>query len=278
VSQLLEVNGLVVEYRGRRGPFRAVDSVGFTVRRGETVALVGESGSGKSTIGRAILGLTPVTAGSIHFDGNDVTRRDRRTQRRLSCQLQVIFQDPYSSLNPRKTIGATLTEPLRAQGQLDKQTARRRVKDLLERVKLPADSAERYPSRFSGGQRQRIAIARALALTPSLIVCDEPTSALDVSTQAQVLELLHELQQQIGLSYLFITHDLATVRAISDRVLVLRAGSIVESGTADEVCEQPKRDYTKRLVASAPVPDPTLQRIRRRQLEQLEREIEFEES
>jgi ABC-type glutathione transport system ATPase component len=265
VDDLLTVTNLTVEFiaAGRRRKFRAVDDVSFSVARGETVALVGESGSGKSTIGRAVLGLTPSTSGSIRFDGKDITRRDRATQVSLARELQVVFQDPYSSLNPSKTIGESLTEPLRAQGGFTRLQARERITGLLERVGLPSDSSSRYPSRFSGGQRQRIAIARALALNPRLVICDEPTSALDVSTQAQVLELLSELKTEFGLAYLFITHDLAVVRDFADRVLVLRQGAIVETGTATEICDYPKQTYTQKLVAAAPVPDPQLQRQRR---------------
>lgn len=265
MSDLLRVENLSVEFRaaGRRGRFRAVDDVSFTVAPGETVALVGESGSGKSTIGRAVLGLTPPAAGTIAFDGADVTHRNRKTQRALARHLQVVFQDPYSSLNPSKTIGESLTEPLRGQGQLDRRAAQTRVSTLLTSVGLPEDAVNRYPNHFSGGQRQRIAIARALVLEPSLIVCDEPTSALDVSTQAQVLELLRELQGRLGLAYLFITHDLAVVRHFADRVLVLRRGALVEQGGALEVCESPQDAYTRQLIAAAPVPDPRIQAQRR---------------
>jgi peptide/nickel transport system ATP-binding protein len=266
MSELLNVQNLAVEYRSRGkngGRFRAVDGVSFSVAAGETVALVGESGSGKSTIGRAILGLAPIADGRVSFNGRDITQRTRGVQRALARELQVVFQDPYSSLNPSKTIGESLTEPLRAQGGFNGQQARERIGGLLQRVGLPADSASRFPSRFSGGQRQRVAIARALALSPKLIICDEPTSALDVSTQAQVLELFTELQDQLGLGYLFITHDLAVVRHFANRVLVLRNGALVEQGTAQQICDAPEQPYTRQLVAAAPVPDPALQRERR---------------
>jgi ABC-type glutathione transport system ATPase component len=266
MTELLTVKNLSVEYKTRGkggGAFRAVDNVSLSVASGETVALVGESGSGKSTIGRAILGLAPITGGQILFQGKDVTKRTQHTQRSLARELQVVFQDPYSSLNPSKTIGESLTEPLRAQGDHNREQARERIASLLQRVGLPADSASRFPSRFSGGQRQRIAIARALALSPKMIICDEPTSALDVSTQAQVLELLAELQSQFGLGYLFITHDLAVVRHFAQRVLVLRNGALVEQGTAIQICDAPNQPYTQQLVAAAPVPDPALQRERR---------------
>jgi ABC-type glutathione transport system ATPase component len=265
MSDLLRVENLGVEFRaaGRRGRFRAVEDVSFTVAPGETVALVGESGSGKSTIGRAVLGLTPAATGSIHFDGEDITHRTRATRRSLARRLQVVFQDPYSSLNPTKTIGESLTEPPRGQARLDRRSSQARVSTLLTSVGLPEDAVDRYPNHFSGGQRQRIAIARALVLEPSLVVCDEPTSALDVSTQAQVLELLKELQARLGLAYLFITHDLAVVRHFADRVLVLRRGALVEQGGALEVCERPRDPYTKQLIAAAPVPDPRIQARRR---------------
>lgn len=264
MSELLAVERLSVEYKasGRRR-VRAVDDVSFTVTPGETLALVGESGSGKSTIGRALLGLTPVHSGRVLFEDKDITHRSRATQRALASQMQVVFQDPYSSLNPSKTIGASLSEPLRALGGHTRLQAESKVGDLLHRVGLPADAAMRYPSRFSGGQRQRIVIARALAMSPRLIVCDEPTSALDVSTQAQVLELLIELQLQLGVAYLFITHDLAVVRHFADRVMVLRNGGIVEEGSVSQVCEAPTTLYTQQLLAAAPVPDPDLQRQRR---------------
>ncbi|GEK86417.1 ATP-binding cassette domain-containing protein [Microbacterium aerolatum] len=266
MSELLDVNELSVEYPvagHRRQRFTAVDKVSFSIAQGETLALVGESGSGKSTIGRAILGLAPVAGGRIAFEGGDVTFRSRRDQRRLARDLQVVFQDPYSSLNPAKKIGDILRQPLIAQGHMDDAQARVTIQAMLERVGLPADSATRYPAKFSGGQRQRIAIARALVLRPKLIICDEPTSALDVSTQATMLELLGELQQQLGLAYLFITHDLAVVRHFAQRVLVLRKGALVEQGTPAEVCDTPREQYTKQLVAAAPVPDPIVQRERR---------------
>lgn len=266
MDELLTVQNLTVEYKRRgagRGRFKAVDDVSFGVRPGETVALVGESGSGKSTIGRAVLGLAPIRAGRVLFDGQDVTHRSQKQQRAFARDLQVIFQDPYSSLNPSKTIGESLAEPLRAQQSLSASEANKRVAALLERVSLPSDAASRYPSRFSGGQRQRIAIARALALEPRLVICDEPTSALDVSTQAQVLELLTELQSQFGLAYLFITHDLAVVRHFAQRVLVLRHGGLVEQGSVLDVCDHPTELYTRQLIAAAPVPDPALQRERR---------------
>lgn len=266
MSSLLSVSNLSVAYPqpGWRTPPRTVVSdVSFSVERGEIVALVGESGSGKSTIGRAVLGLAPIAQGSVHIDGTDVTRRTRAVQQKVTRMLQVVFQDPYSSLNPSKTIGESLTEPLRVREKSGRMASNEVIAGLLEQVGLPADAASRYPSRFSGGQRQRIAIARALSISPSIVVCDEPTSALDVSTQKRVLELLGELRSANDLGYLFITHDLAVVRHFADRVLVLRGGEIVEEGTAEDVCVRPRHPYTRELVAAAPVPNPRLQRVRR---------------
>jgi len=266
-TPLLQVQGLAVDYRRpgfRTEPLRVIRDVGFRIAAGETLALVGESGSGKSTIGRAVLGLTPAAHGSIHFDGRDITHLSRRARRPLAADLQVIFQNPYGSLNPALTIGQILTEPLAASGRFSRAQADARVRELLSRVHMPTDTLDRYPGNFSGGQRQRIAIARALALRPRLIVCDEPTSALDVSTQAAVLELLSELQADTGLAYLFITHDLAVVNEFADRVIVLEHGLIVEAGSSRQVCQTPQHPYTQRLVAAAPVPDPRLQASRRR--------------
>ncbi len=266
MADLLTVQDLTVEFPvagARRKKLRAVDRVSFSVGAGETVALVGESGSGKSTIGRAILGLNTIREGRIVFDGQDVTRRSPRLQRAIARDLQAVFQDPYSSLNPAKTIGDNLSEPLRAQATVKSADARAKLTGLLRQVGMPEDSAERYPANFSGGQRQRIAIARALMLGPKLVVCDEPTSALDVSTQAAVLQLLRDLKAEFGMSYLFITHDLAVVRHFADRVLVLKRGQLVEEGTVDDICERPQHPYTQQLIATAPVPDPVLQRQRR---------------
>jgi peptide/nickel transport system ATP-binding protein len=265
-TPLLSVDGLAVDYRGRErkaGVKRVLHDVSFGVSPGETLALVGESGSGKSTIGRSLVGLAPVAAGRIEYAGTDITQANRRQRRALAKDIQMIFQNPYGSLNPALTVGDVLAEPLTAVLGLSKRDARERVRGLLDRVHLPADAASRYASHFSGGQRQRIAIARALALEPALIVCDEPTSALDVTTQASILELLQELQQRTGTSYLFITHDLAVVRRFADRVIVLREGRIVEEGTTAQVCDRPTDPYAQRLVAAAPVPDPVKQRERR---------------
>jgi ABC-type oligopeptide transport system ATPase subunit len=262
---LLTVEDLVVEYPGkgfRAQPFRALKGVSIDIRPGETLGLVGESGSGKTTLGRAVLGLAPVTEGKITYDGKDISHLHRKERRALSSEIQVVFQDPYSSLNPSLTIEQILAEPLTARGVGGKE-ARSRVKDLLDRVGLPANAAGRLPREFSGGQRQRIAIARALALDPKLIVCDEPVSALDLSTQARVLDLFIEIQERTGVAYLFITHDLAVVRHISHRVAVMFRGEIVETGDGDQVTSAPVHPYTQRLFLAAPVPNPAHQQERR---------------
>ncbi len=272
-APLLNVVDLIVEYPGKglRGkPFRALKGVSLDIRPGETVGLVGESGSGKSTLGRAVLGLAPVAQGSVQFDGRDIAHLQRRARRALSSDIQVVFQDPFSSLNPSLTIAQILAEPLTARG-VDARAARERVESLLRQVGLPADAGERLPREFSGGQRQRIAIARALALEPRLIVCDEPVSALDLSTQARVLDLFVEIQERTGVAYLFITHDLAVVRHVSHRVAVMQGGEIVEYGDADNVTSAPAHPYTQRLFMAAPVPDPDAQRRRREALQDLAR-------
>lgn len=262
---LLEVEALAVTYTAgwRKQPVQAVDDVSFVVGRGETVGIVGESGSGKSTIGRAILGLVAPAAGRIVFDGREITRLSYRQRRRLSADLQAVFQDPNSSLNPTRTIGQTLGETLLAQGRKPRENVRRRVAEMLVRVGLSPDVAHRYPATFSGGQRQRIAIARALMASPTLIVYDEPLSALDLSVQAQILNLLRELQREFGLAYVFIAHDLAVVRHISHRVIVLYRGRVMEHGSADEIYSRPRHPYTQSLLAAAPVPDAHLQKQRR---------------
>ncbi len=264
-APLLEVTDLVVEYPGkgfRAEPFRALKGVSLDILPGETVGLVGESGSGKTTLGRAALGLAPVTAGTIRFDGQDISHLGRRDRRALSSQIQVVFQDPYSSLNPSMTVEQILAEPLTVAG-VGAADARTRVRDLLDQVGLPADARSRLPREFSGGQRQRVAIARALALSPRLIVCDEPVSALDLSTQARVLDLFIEIQERTGVAYLFVTHDLAVVRHVSHRVAVMYRGEIVESGDGDQVTSRPQHPYTQRLFMAAPVPDPDKQEERR---------------
>jgi oligopeptide/dipeptide ABC transporter ATP-binding protein len=262
---LLEVRDLVVEYphARHRPPHRAVDGVSLRIAPHETVGLVGESGAGKTTIGRAILGLAPIARGRVSFDGADITHASHQQRRALSADLQVVFQDPYNSLNPARTIGQTLREATQAQSKLDRHGATERVREMLGRVGLPMDAANRYPAHFSGGQRQRIAIARALMARPRLVVCDEPVSALDLSVQASVLNLLHELQQDLQLSYLFITHDLAVVRHVSHRIVVLYRGQIMEEGTAATVYQRPLHPYTQTLLDAAPLPDPERQRARR---------------
>jgi peptide/nickel transport system ATP-binding protein len=260
-DQLLEVNDLVVTFTGRRGSSTTViHGVSFDLAAGETLSLVGESGSGKTTIGRAILGLAPVSQGAITFRGNTISNIPRRERRRLAKDIQVVFQDPYSSLNPSMSVESILVEPLAAAGLKE---GRARVRGLLDAVGLPANSGSRYPREFSGGQRQRIAIARALALEPSVIVCDEPTSALDVTTQATVLNLFKEIQQATGVAYLFISHDLGVVNDISDRIAVLYQGEIVEMGDARQVATAPRHAYTRTLQMAAPVADPGKQRERR---------------
>lgn len=265
-NPILTVSNLAVEYKRpgfRSTPNRVIHDVSFELHSHETLALVGESGSGKSTIGSAVLGLTPIASGRIEFQGKEISSLSRAQRRPLARSIQVIFQNPYGSLNPALTIGQILAEPLTAQGRLSATEARRKVGELLERVKMPRETFGRYPGNFSGGQRQRIAIARALALDPALIVCDEPTSALDVSTQAAVLDLLREIQGDLGTAYLFITHDLAVVREFAHRTMVLEHGVLVEQGLSEQVCDAPEHPYTQKLIAAAPVPDPRIQRERR---------------
>ncbi|WJL96950.1 dipeptide/oligopeptide/nickel ABC transporter ATP-binding protein [Microbacterium sp. ET2] len=266
---LLTVADLTVTYRARgwRKPaFTALHGVSLDVRQGETVGLVGESGSGKSTLGRAVLGLAPVTAGTITFDGRDISHASRSARRSLGSEIQVIFQDPLSSLSPSLTIGETLAEPLRVR-DVSRAVAAARITEALDLVHLPSDAVHRLPREFSGGQRQRIAIARALVLEPRLIVCDEPVSALDLTTQARVLELLLEVQERTGVAYLFISHDLSVVRVMSHRVAVMRQGRIVETGEADGVTSSPVNAYTRQLLLAAPVADPAEQARRREQYE-----------
>jgi oligopeptide/dipeptide ABC transporter ATP-binding protein len=263
---LMKVDALSVAYRRawrKASSVKAVDGVSFEVQAGETVGLVGESGSGKSTIGRAILGLAPVSHGAIFFEDNDITHASPRERRELSRHLQVVFQDPYSSLNPSRSIRETLIEPLLIHEKLTKREADARVSLMLGKVGLPSDAARRYPSQFSGGQRQRVAIARALMLSPKLVICDEPVSALDLSIQAQVLNLLRDLQIGERLSYLFIAHDLAVVRHLSRRTIVLYQGRIMESGLTQLVHDRPAHPYTRALLAAAPVADPAEQARRR---------------
>jgi ABC-type glutathione transport system ATPase component len=262
----LQVTDLAVDRGTGRGRKRVVDGVSFDVPTGTTLGLVGESGSGKTTTGMAILGMLPVTSGTVIFEGRDISTVRRGERRALGSRRQVIFQDPYSSLDPSKTIGYTLAEPCRIVPKQQRMSAAgiaERQATLLESVGLSPDAARRYPAQFSGGQRQRIAIARALMLSPQLIVCDEPVSALDLSVQAEVLNLLVRLQRELGLSLLFISHDLSVVRHISHSIVVLRNGRVVEQGPAERVYDDPHDDYTRKLLAAAPVPDPAEQRARR---------------
>lgn len=261
-APLLRAENVVVEYGSKRKPNRVLHEVSLEVGDGECVGLVGESGSGKSTLGKAILGLVPVASGSITFDGRDITHLSGRARRDLAADIQVVFQDPYGSLNPMMTIGDILSEPLSTAG-VSHREARSIVGEMLERVKLPASVIDRYPSEFSGGQRQRIAIARALVRKPRLIICDEPVSALDLTTQATVLELLIELQRDTGVSYLFVSHDLGVVRSICHRVAVMYRGNLVEIGDGDQVTRDPQHPYSQRLLAASPVADPVLQAERR---------------
>lgn len=270
-GMLLDVDTLVVEYPSkgfRAKPFRALTDVSISIGQGETLGLVGESGSGKTTLGRAVLGLAPVTSGTITFEAADISHASRKKRQSLGRDLQVVFQDPYTSLNPALTIGDILAEPLSIQGAGTKES-RRRVKELLDQVNLPSDALERQPREFSGGQRQRVAIARALALSPKLIVCDEPVSALDLTTQATVLDLFLQIQRDTGVSYLFISHDLDVVRHISHRVAVMYRGEIVEQGEAAQVTGEPQHPYTKRLLLASPVPDPDRQEKRRTERKRL---------
>jgi ABC-type oligopeptide transport system ATPase subunit len=242
---------------------RAVDGVSFDIPEGQTLGLVGESGSGKSTTGYCVLQLIKPTSGSVRFMGKELTELPREQVRKLRREMQIVFQDPYSSLDPRMTVGDIVAEPLIVHGVGSRRSRRSRVRELLEVVGFDPTFTNRYPHEFSGGQRQRIGIARALALGPKLIVCDEPVSALDVSIQAQILNLLKDLQRDFGLTYLFIAHDLAVVRSMSDRIAVMQSGKIVEEGPAEEVYEHPGHEYTKKLLASVPVPDPRLMRERK---------------
>jgi oligopeptide transport system ATP-binding protein len=271
---LLEVRHLVKHFPvggglfgGPAGLVRAVDDVSFSIKRGETLGLVGESGCGKTTTGRCILQLERPTRGQVIFEGRDLTTLEPTALRGVRRRMQVIFQDPYSSLNPRMTVGQILAEPLSVHGIVPTGRGRReRVRELLHRVGLLPQHADRYPHQMSGGQRQRVGIARALAVEPKLIVCDEPVSALDVSIQAQIINLLEDLQAELGLTYLFIAHDLAVVRHISDRVVVMYLGKIVEVADRVELYERPLHPYTQALLAAVPIPDPQVEASRPRRV------------
>jgi len=259
---LLEVSGLSKTYapggllRRRKQAVAAVHDVSFTVDRGECLAVVGESGAGKSTVGRMVLRLVRPDTGRVVFDGIDVLRLRGREMRRLRQRMQMIFQDPYSSLDPRMNIADAVAEPLLVHTDLDRAARARRAAELLDRVGIGKRYLSRYPAELSGGQLQRVAIARALTLQPDLIVCDEPVAALDVSVRAQVLNLLRDLQEEFGLSYLFISHDLALVEVIADRVLVMAGGRVVEEGGIEQIFRSPREEYTKRLLSAIPVPLP----------------------
>ena len=269
---LLDVKNLVKHFDvggglfgGPRGIVRAVDGVSFTLRRGETLGLVGESGCGKTTTGRCILQLERPTSGQILFEGRELTTLDETALRAVRRKIQVIFQDPYSSLNPRMTVGQIIAEPLAVHGIVpDRGRRAARVRELLSHVGLLPQHGHRYPHEMSGGQRQRVGIARALAMEPSLIVCDEPVSALDVSIQAQIINLLEDLQAEFGLTYLFIAHDLSVVRHISDRVAVMYLGRIVELADRKSLYDDPLHPYTRALLSAVPIPDPELEAQRER--------------
>jgi oligopeptide transport system ATP-binding protein len=258
MTTLLEVRNLVKHF----GKVRAVDGVSFTIEAGETFALVGESGCGKSTTGRCLLHLTPPTSGGIWFEGQDISSLHGEALRQLKRQMQIVFQDPFSSLNPRYSVGRTVAEPLRIHGLCPRREIPKRVAELLEMVGLRPEYANRFPHEFSGGQRQRVGIARALALNPRLIVADEPVSALDVSVQAQIINLMVDLQKRLGVAYLFISHNLPVVRHIAQRTAVMYLGKIVESGPTAELFANPRHPYTQALLSAVPVPDPTRPRHR----------------
>jgi oligopeptide transport system ATP-binding protein len=271
VSSLVEVEDLYKYFPIHAGllsrhvaDVKAVDGVSFSIERGETLGLVGESGSGKTTIGRLLLRLLPETKGSIRFEGQDVIGMNAGALRRLRRDVQIIFQDPFASLNPRMTIGEIIAEPIRIHGLARGKDVEARVQDLIKRVGLRPYHVNRYPHEFSGGQRQRVGIARALAVDPKFIVCDEPVSALDVSIQAQVINLLEDLQEQFKLTYLFIAHDLSVVRHISDRVAVMYVGKIVERAPSDALYVNPLHPYTQALLSAIPIPDPQAERRRKR--------------
>jgi ABC-type oligopeptide transport system ATPase subunit len=280
MSMILEVQDLTVRFPvfggvllRRKGEVRAVDGVSFTLGRGETLGLVGESGCGKTTVGRAIINILRAMSYKVEISGHilyhhatgvvDLASLDRHAMRPYRADIQMVFQDPYSSLNPRKTVSQIVEEPLTIHTRLSADERRARVRWLLDKVGLSAQHVNRYPHEFSGGQRQRIGIARALATNPKIVIADEPVSALDVSIQAQVINLMQDLQKEFGLSYIFVSHDLSVVRHISDRIAVMYFGKIVELGQADQIYAHPRHEYSKTLLAAAPRPDPSARRSRK---------------
>jgi ABC-type oligopeptide transport system ATPase subunit len=267
---ILDVRDLHMHFPIRKGVLqrvivqhKAVDGVSFKIRRGETLGLVGESGCGKTTVGRTVLALQQATSGQVLFEGKDVFRQNAADMRRIRRDMQIIFQDPGGSLNPRMRVGRIVGEPLEVHGIATGDALRERVEDLLEQCGLWRAAADRYPHEFSGGQKQRIGIARALGLQPKLIVCDEPTSALDVSVQSEILNLLGDLQEQLGLSYLFISHDMAVIHHVCDRIAVMKDGKIVEEGSREDVIGNPQHPYTKRLLLAVPECDPRVDAVKR---------------
>ena len=260
---LVSVHDLSVTFATARGPLQAVDGVSLAIGPGETLGLVGESGCGKSTLGKAIMRLVPSSAGQILVEGQDITHLGRRAMQPVRPKVQMVFQDPFGSLNPRRRVGTLIGQPLAVAGRGD---IKARVAKLLAQVGLPQDAADRYPHEFSGGQRQRIVIARALALSPKLVVCDEPVSALDVSVRAQVINLFKDLQDRLGVAYLFISHDLSVVENVADRLMVMYLGRVVETGRAADLWRAPAHPYTQALLASAPMANPAAARARRRVL------------
>jgi peptide/nickel transport system ATP-binding protein/oligopeptide transport system ATP-binding protein len=270
-SEILRVEGLVKHFPIKAGLIKrtvgrihAVDGVDLSLRAGETLGLVGESGCGKTTLARTIIKLTEPSAGKIIFNGRDISGYTRRQMREVRRELQIVFQDPYASLNPRMTVRDIVGEPLRIHGRYRGQDGKQRVTELLRTVGLSPEHANRFPNEFSGGQRQRIGIARSLALNPQLLILDEPVSALDVSIRAQVVNLLESLQRDFGLTYIFVAHDLSVVRHVSDRVAVMYLGKIVEIGSRQDIYEQPTHPYTQALLSAVPIEDPTLRGRRKR--------------